>query len=137
MESLTQFVAPILSLWVIHNAIFSSARFVNEMRETVILGKYDRDPITPDHGDVILTDWKLCIRATIGVCLIFVLILFGVSYELSEDLPVWWIGYAIALYPLICAGGFAVCARGDKRLMKAAIATQRDRLAGSSIAPQP
>ncbi|MEA3041607.1 MAG: hypothetical protein QOC65_1096 [Sphingomonadales bacterium] len=133
MDLLAQLIAPIVSLWVIHNAIFSSARFVNEMRETVISGKYDRDAIAPDHGDAILADWKLCIRATIGVCLIFVIILCAVSYELVEELPVWWIGYAIALYPLLCAGGFAVCARGDKRLMKKAIARERARRADPRV----
>ncbi|HEX8364719.1 MAG TPA: hypothetical protein VF603_05480 [Allosphingosinicella sp.] len=129
MELLTQLIAPVVSLWVIHNAIFSSARVVNEMRETVISGRYDREPIAPDHSDCILSDWELCILATIGVCLIFVIILCAISYELSERLPVWWIGYAIAVYPLLCAGGFAKCAWGDRRLMKAAIARERARLA--------
>jgi hypothetical protein len=49
MEPLTQFLTPIAGLWVIHNAIFSSAGFVNKMRETVITGTYEKERLMHEH----------------------------------------------------------------------------------------
>jgi hypothetical protein len=137
MEYLTQFVAPIVSLWVIHNAIFSSARFVNEMRETVISGWYEGQPITREHRRVILADWRLCIWATIAVCLIFAAIVLTVSITLSDDLLILLIGVAIACYPVICAGGFAKCSIADRKLMVKAIENAIDRRPRRPRSPPP
>lgn len=121
MESLTQFIAPILGLWVIHNAIFSSARFVNEMRETVVSGFYERERVEPEHRLAILLDWLLCIAATIAVCAIFAGIVIAVSAGLSPSPLIQRTGYAIAAYPVMCAFGFLFCSLGDLRLMARAV----------------
>ena len=127
MDLLTQFIAPIVGLWVIHNAIFTSAEMVNKMRETVISGIYCGDPITPDHRDAIFTDWKLCIAATILVCLLFTIIVAAVSTALSEKPLIRWTGYAIAFYTFACAAGFARCSWTDAKLMALSIEEARKK----------
>lgn len=121
MELPTEFIAPVIGLWVIHNAIFSSARFVNEMRETVVSGRYEREKITPEHGRAILLDWLLCVAATIAVCLIFAGIVIVVSFGLAQSPLLQRTGYAIAAYPVMCAFGFLFCSLGDLKLMARAI----------------
>jgi hypothetical protein len=121
MELLTQFIAPIVSLWVIHNTIFYSAGFVNKMRETVISGLYEGERITKEHRRAILIDWTLCIAATIAVCMIFAGIVLAISIALLEDYLMKWIGVAIAFYPTICAVGFLICSIADLKLMLKAV----------------
>jgi hypothetical protein len=131
MDLLAQFIAPIAGLWVIHNAIFSSARFVNEMRETVISGLYDRKSITAEHQQAIGVDWKLCVAATVAVCLIFSVIVVATTAALSTTWLAFCIGIAIALYPFICACGFVRCSIQDWKLMSSAIENNRTRLPDS------
>ena len=112
MEALTQFIAPIVSLWVIHNAILSSAKFVNRMRETVISGLYEGVGITVAHQRALRLDWLLCIGATVGVCIIFAGIVVAVALTFNAGSLMRWAGFAIALYPALCAVGFLICSVG-------------------------
>jgi hypothetical protein len=123
MALLTQFIAPIVSLWVIHTAIFSSAAFVNGMRETVVSGRYGRDEISVKHRMQMWKDWRLCIAATIVVCFIFAGIVAAASFTASETL-MRWVGGALAIYSFACGVGFIICARGDDELMETAIDSQ-------------
>lgn len=132
MEFLTQFIAPILSLWVIHTAIFSSAKFVNEMRETVITGVYCGTRIKPDHRRRILWDWILCILGTILVCLIFAVLVYIVGSELLKDTRLAWVPFAIAFYPVCCAFGFALCSAWDFTAMRAAERADTGKAADAS-----
>ena len=118
MELLAQFIGPILSLWVIHNAIFASARFVNKMRETVISGFHDGKAITVGHRETIRLDWRLCMLATVAVCMIFGLLVLLVGGQILEDRRFDWVPFAIAIYPFGCALGFCVCWWSDHKLMK-------------------
>lgn len=118
MEPLTQFIAPILSLWVIHNAIFASAKFVNGMRETVISGFHGGNPISPKHRRAIRLDWRLCMLATVLVCAIFGLLVLLVGEQILEDQRLEWVPIAIAAYPFGCAVGFSICWITDHKLMR-------------------
>lgn len=123
MDLLTQFIAPVVSLWVIHSAIFSSAAFVNGMRETVVTGRYGSDGISVKHRMQIWADWRLCVAATIVVCFIFTGIVAAASFTASETL-MQWAGGALAIYSLACGVGFIICSRGDDELMETAIDAQ-------------
>jgi hypothetical protein len=65
MELLSQLITPVASLWVIHNAIFTSAGFVNKMRETVITAVYEKERIGREHQKAIFIDWLLCMCAVL------------------------------------------------------------------------
>jgi len=123
VDLVTQFLTPLAGLWAIHNAIFLSARFVNEMRETVISGFYQNRRLTAAHMKAIFIDWILCMAATITVCLIFAGVVATASFELALGLPLLkWAGIAVASYPTICAGLFLICSIADSKLMRRAIA---------------
>ena len=134
MQLLAQFIAPIVSLWVIHSAIFTSAAFVNGMRETVISGRHGRDKMSVEHRIQMLKDWRLCIAATILVCFIFSGIVAAASFTTSEIL-MQWVGGALAIYSFACGVGFIICAKGDDKLMEMAIRLQLPVAPGASATP--
>jgi hypothetical protein len=120
-QLLPQFVTPVAGLWAIHMAIIGSAKFVNEMRETVISGFYNKEPISASHRDQMLFDWGLSMAATIGICVIFGGLLLAAAVFLTDA---WFLRIslgAIALYSFGCAIAFRLCASGDRDLMREAV----------------
>ena len=56
------FVTPLAGLWVIHNASFSSAGFVNKMRETMVSGVYEKENLTREHAKAFLSEVVAALR---------------------------------------------------------------------------
>jgi hypothetical protein len=126
--TLTTLLTPIAGLWGIHNAIFSSAAFVNKMRETVITGAYEGQTLTRTHQRAIFIDWVLCMLAVVTVCLIFAGVVLAVALTLAAAADaklMKWAGIAIAAYPAICAILFSICSIADALLMLEAISRNR------------
>jgi hypothetical protein len=120
-QLLTQFVAPVAGLWAVHTAIIGSAKFVNEMRETVILGLYSKEKIKAKHREQIRLDWTLSMAATIGICIVFSGLLFAAAWGLTVDPFLRWSLTTIGLYSSGCALAFLCCAKGDYELMCMAV----------------
>ena len=124
MEPLAQLITPIASLWVVHNAIFMSAGFVNKIRETVITGYYEGKEITREHRLAMIIDWTLCMMATITVALTFAGLLISASIVLDMTPLLAWATRCIALYPSFCSVCFVICSISDYKLMHRAVAQQ-------------
>jgi hypothetical protein len=122
MEGLQNFLAPLVSLWAVHNAIFYSAGFVNRMREMVISGIDGNARLSTRHRKAVFIDWILCMAATILVSLLFGGILIGVSWTMPQLASVRWALVLVAAYPIVCSALFIVCSVMDVKLMRQALA---------------
>ncbi len=119
--------APIIGLWAAHQAIFYSAGFVNAMRETVILGRYQDAVISTRHANTILLDWKLCMTATVFVCVLFSGLMGAAAFFWKPNDPMlFWGLLAVASYPGFCAVLFAICSIADMKTMRAVITARDD-----------
>jgi len=117
LEAIVPLITPIGGLWVIHSTIFSSAEFVNKMRETVVTGLYDGHHISSPHRKAMLVDWVLCMLAVEAVCFMFSGIIIAAAVFILTGL-FFWIALVIASYPLLCGVFFGVCSVSDFRLMR-------------------
>ena len=127
VEGFEKLVVPLASLWAVHNALFYSAGFVNEMRETIVTGHRGNQPLSYLHRRGIFIDWTLCMGATVFVSALFSGILFFVSctFDKPDESLIKWSLRSIAVYPTVCAGLFAVCAYFDTQLIRAALSGAR------------
>jgi hypothetical protein len=117
-QQITQLLTPVAGLWVVHNAMIVSAKFVNNMRETIATGYYEDRILSVDHKRAMLIDWTLSMGGLVATCFLFSGILLSACVWVPMEPFLKWSIIAIGVYPILGALLFGVCAVWDYKLMR-------------------
>jgi hypothetical protein len=119
-KSVADIVGPIGALWVTHSTLLATAKFVNDIRDTVTLGFKDSVRLTMLHRRAMVQDWFLTMIGTIGGSLIYsaLLVAAAISLGLAHGEFVAMMMAGVALFPIMAAILFCICGRLDYHLMK-------------------
>ena len=102
-QPITQLLTPVAGLWVVHNAMIVSAKFVNNMRETIATGYYGDRILSVDHKHAMLIDWILSMSGLVATCFLFSGILLLSSIWVPMEPFLKWSIIAIGVYPVLGA----------------------------------
>lgn len=119
-------IAPIGAFWVAFQNLWSAAKFVNEIRETIVTGRHGGADLSLEHRKALFFDWQLSMAGTILAALVFGSITFwlGDYIESNASEPISKIGTAtqfVAAFPFLVAFCFGLCGASDIRLIRHAL----------------
>ena len=120
-EDLKSILIPLGTLWITLTTMVSTARFVNEMRDTVILGYKDSKKLNKLHRGAIYFDWYLSMVAAVFAAFLFggLLIWMGTQFTAGSGVRICL--YVVSAYPLMCGILFTICGLSDRRVMRTEI----------------
>src|SRR5260370_14997587 len=71
------YIAILAGLWANWNSVIQAARFVNDLRESVVTGQKGNRHLTLAHRRAMRFDWLLTMAGAIAVSVVFGVILLG------------------------------------------------------------
>ena len=120
MDILQSAFLPLGAFWIALQTITSSVTFVNGMRETIVTGQYDGNPLSVRHRYAIRYDWILSMCGITLMLLTFSVVIFWLAYSQAfttgEEISVAMIIVGVATF----FGGilFILCGISDYRLIQ-------------------
>ena len=109
------------AFWVSFNSLTAAAKFVNEMRESVVTGSQGTHSLTIEHRKVLLFDWILSMSGTITAAFLYSGIIFWIAWVLKEFVTVAYVWIAVGtvgIFPLLGGFMFIACGICDYRVMR-------------------
>ncbi|CAN2040190.1 membrane hypothetical protein [Candidatus Magnetomoraceae bacterium gMMP-15] len=125
MDNYQMFFLPLGAFWIYFNCMMTSAKVINEMRDTIAIGSktidgQNSESLSLAHKRVMSHDWKLMMWGTIGGSFLFAGILIGIGIHILQTVYQTAVAislFAVSMAPL--AGGilFSCCIKQDRRLI--------------------
>lgn len=126
-EGIKLLAIPLGAFWLAFSSLLNAAQFVNDVRDTVVLGRKGDSVLSTHHRRAMQGDYY---RAMLGV----ILAAFAFAFIIG------WSGYALhkfrvdALLPMMVAALFPFgigvlfigCIRSDRRVMREALGPERE-----------
>jgi len=126
-------------VWAAGTVLLSASGFVNNLRETTVIGKKDGVPLCLAHRRVLRNDWLLTMIGAVAFPLVYgiVLMVLGLSFVPKDAaLPQFTI-IMLASLPIVGAAIFVACGIGDWKLMGRALAeadlAEKARIQAASV----
>lgn len=125
-EQIALALAPLAAFWVAFQCLWSAAKFVNDMRETIVIGRLNSEPLDLHHRRTIYFDWKLTMMGTITAAVMFGGITFwiGLLFTRAADTLLHEVGIlllCVSAFPWLVALCYIVCGVSDSRLISSAL----------------
>jgi len=120
MNDIALLLAPLASFWVVYTAMLAGARYVNELRDTIVLKYKDEMHLSAPHRRAYFFDGVLCMFGVVSSALLFGLILIWCGAKADDIAPTLhakWVWQGVAVFPFVCAMLFIVCGVSDIRPM--------------------
>jgi hypothetical protein len=110
-------------IWAATNAMLSASGFVNDLRDTVVLGAKSGTKLTARHRRVLMYDWLLTMLGAIVFPLMYSAFLAVVVCAGDRGVPLFRVVLlGVASVPALGSMLFLLCGIADWRLMRAAAA---------------
>ena len=114
---------PIAAFWAGANVILSVCKVINQMRDTVILGKIENESLSEEHGDIMILDYKLVTFGAILATWAFAFMFWcAASFSSGILFFVWLVLGVVQFWHGI---GFIWCGRKDLAAMNSAADKRR------------
>lgn len=106
-------------IWAAGKGMLDASTFVNDLRETIVLGVRQGERLTLAHRRVLRVDWLLTMIGTVSFPIIYASLLYVLAVRLKSDLPgdLHAIMFAICFVPLLGSALFITCGIYDWRLI--------------------
>ena len=123
MHPIAAALIPLGAFWASFNALVAAAKYVNQVREQVAIGKVDNNELAPDHRHAMFIDWCLLMSASVLASWCFAGAVIWASFYLSDvttfdvgTMPValLLIGGFQAIYGVM----FTVCGYFDLKMLR-------------------
>jgi len=122
-------------IWAATKAMLDASAFVNQLRDTVVIGHKEGQPLTLRHREVLRIDWLLTMVGAVLFPSMYSAFLFVIVFGGITDgtAPYRAVLGGVACIPIIGSLLFFVCGIGDWRLMQEALATARQHAQESRL----
>ncbi|HVT60343.1 MAG TPA: hypothetical protein VHR45_18365 [Thermoanaerobaculia bacterium] len=122
------YIAILAGVWANWNSVIQAARFVNDLRESVVTGQKGNRHLTLDHRRAMRFDWLLTMAGAIAVSVVFGVILLGIVLASvpASDRILKGVLLLLGLTPILGAVLFVLCGVNDWRLMGKALAAHHN-----------
>ena len=109
--------------WAATKSMLDASFFVNNLRDTVVIGFKDGHTLSMAHRRALRLDWLLTMTGAVGFPLAFSGILFLVAARVDGNVEglVHFVLQVVAFVPLLGSALFVICGISDWRLMRKAL----------------
>ena len=121
---------PLGSFWVTYNSLLATAKFVNEMRDRVLVGHTEGVMLTLAHRRALVWDWVLSMSAAVGGAAFFAIVIWWTAGLLAASgvSQVALIIRFVSVFPAFCGFLYLCCGVSDFRLMRKVLRQESDLL---------
>lgn len=119
-------VLPLASFWAMFTSLISAAKFVNDIRDTIISGQKDKCDMSIEHRRGLFMDWLLSMIGIIVGCIGFATVTYWMGTYIERNVTKELAEVALALklvamLPAIGAVLFIACGITDTKLIVKAL----------------
>lgn len=109
-------------IWAAGKSMLDASAFVNDLRDSVVVGEKDGQALSLRHRRVLRIDWLLTMIGTVSFPIVYSTLLYVIASRLKPVLDnLYSVLLVVCAVPLIGSVLFIVCGVLDWRLMCAAI----------------
>lgn len=116
---------PIAAFWAGANTVLSAAKMINQMRDTVVLGKVNGLELSDEHANIMILDYKLVSVGTIIATWAFSAMFFVAGWFSGTNFILLVVWVLLSLVQFSQGIGFIWCGRKDLAAMRAAAEERR------------
>ena len=84
MDTLQVAILPLVAWWVTFKALFDTGSYLNKLRESVVTGYANGQPISFEHRRAIFFDWRICNVSLLLSAFMYSGINFWIAWYISE-----------------------------------------------------
>jgi hypothetical protein len=121
--SATQLALFLAGIWAASKGMLDASGFVNELRDTVVIGRKQGEALTLAHRTVLRNDWLLTMTAAVLFPAMYAafLLVIALAHGGEATTPFKFVLVGVACIPIVGSFLFVLCGIGDWRLMQASL----------------
>jgi hypothetical protein len=115
--------------WAATTSMLNASKFVNDLRDTVVIGRKDGKDLLLPHRRVLAYDWLLTMSGAVAFPLMYSVFLMVVVFAGGQggNPPIQIALYGIACVPALGSLLFLLCGIADWRLMRSAMSSNAQK----------